>query len=239
MQDTQPAAVDAVDAWTLTTGSNGVVIAELDTGVRFDHPDLRSDSANRLLPGYDMISSVQQTGNTGEGRNADASDPGDWVTSADTKTALFANCTVGNSSWHGTRVAGILGAVTNNSTGIAGMTWSGWVLPVRVLGKCGGYDSDIIAGMAWAAGFPVHGVPNNPYPARIINMSLGAAGACPQSYQDVIDQLTAAGVLIVVSAGNEGGRSMLRQTARAWPGSAACARSGPKSDSAASGPRSR
>ena len=140
----QPAAVDAVDAWTLTTGSNGVVIAELDTGVRFDHPDLRSDSANRLLPGYDMISSVQ-TGNTGEGRNADASDPGDWVTSADTKTALFANCTVGNSSWHGTRVAGILGAVTNNSTGIAGMTWSGWVLPVRVLGKCGGYDSDIIA----------------------------------------------------------------------------------------------
>jgi serine protease len=204
MQDTQPAAVDAVDAWTLTTGSNGVVIAELDTGVRFDHPDLRSASANRLLPGYDMISSVQ-TGNTGKGRNADASDPGDWVTSADTKTALFANCTVGNSSWHGTRVAGILGAVTNNSAGIAGMTWSGWVLPVRVLGKCGGYDSDIIAGMAWAAGFPVQGVPNNPYPARIINMSLGAAGACPQSYQDVIDQLTAAGVLVVVSAGNEGG----------------------------------
>ncbi len=204
MQDTQPAAVDAIDAWTLTTGSNGVVIAELDTGVRFDHPDLRSGSANRLLPGYDMISSIQ-TGNTDEGRNADASDPGDWVTSADAKMALFANCTVGNSSWHGTRVAGILGAVTNNGTGIAGMTWSGWVLPVRVLGKCGGYDSDIIAGMAWAAGFPVEGVPNNPYPARIINMSLGAAGACPQSYQDVIDQLTAAGVLIVVSAGNEGG----------------------------------
>jgi serine protease len=204
MQDTQPAAVAAVDAWTLTTGSNGVVIAALDTGVRFDHPDLRSGSANRLLPGYDMISSVQ-TGNTGEGRNADASDPGDWVTKADTKTALFANCTVANSSWHGTRVAGILGAITNNSTGIAGMTWSGWVLPVRVLGKCGGYDSDIIAAMAWAAGFPVAGVPNNPYPARIINMSLGAAGPCPQSYQDVIDQLTGAGVLLVVSAGNEGG----------------------------------
>ena len=122
MQDTQPAAVAAVDAWTLTTGSNGVVIAALDTGVRFDHPDLRSGSANRLLPGYDMISSVQ-TGNTGEGRNADASDPGDWVTKADTKTALFANCTVANSSWHGTRVAGILGAITNNSTGIAGLTW--------------------------------------------------------------------------------------------------------------------
>ncbi len=204
LQSAQPAAVDALDAWALTSGSNGVVIAELDTGVRFDHPDLRNTSANRLLPGYDMISSVQ-TGNTGAGRNADASDPGDWVSVADTKTALFSSCTVSNSSWHGTRVAGILGAITNNSIGIAGMTWSGWVLPVRVLGKCGGYDSDILAGMAWAAGFSVQGVPANPYPARIINMSLGATGSCPQSYQELVDQLVSAGILVVVSAGNEGG----------------------------------
>ena len=204
LQDEQPSAVDAIDAWSLSTGSPGVVIAELDTGVRFDHPDLRSTTANRLLPGYDMISSVQ-TGNTGLGRNPDASDPGDWVSAADTKTALFSNCTVANSSWHGTRVAGILGAITNNATGIAGLTWSGWVLPVRVLGKCGGYDSDILAGMAWAAGFPIDGVPANPYPARIFNMSLGATGSCPQSYQELVDQLVSAGVLVVVAAGNEGG----------------------------------
>jgi serine protease len=204
LQDEQPAAVDAIDAWSLSTGNAGVVIAELDTGVRFDHPDLRSTTANRLLPGYDMISSLQ-TGNTGLGRNPDASDPGDWISTADTKTALFSSCTVANSSWHGTRVAGILGAIANNATGIAGLTWSGWVLPVRVLGKCGGYDSDILAGMAWAAGFPVDGVPANPYPARILNMSLGATGSCPQSYQELIDQLVGAGVLVVVSAGNEGG----------------------------------
>jgi serine protease len=204
LQDEQPSAVDAIDAWSLSTGNPGVVIAELDTGVRFDHPDLRSATVNRLLPGYDMISSVQ-TGNTGLGRNPDASDPGDWVSAADTKTALFSSCTVSNSSWHGTRVAGILGAITNNATGIAGLTWSGWVLPVRVLGKCGGYDSDILAGMAWAAGFPVDGVPTNPYPARILNMSLGATGACPQSYQELVDQLVSAGVLVVASAGNEGG----------------------------------
>ncbi|MBS0378215.1 MAG: S8 family peptidase [Proteobacteria bacterium] len=204
LQDTEPSGVDALDAWSVATGSAGLVIAELDTGVRFDHPDLRSSTANRLLPGYDMISNVT-TGNTGLGRNPDASDPGDWVSEADTKTALFSSCTVGSSSWHGTRVAGILGALSNNDTGIAGLTWSGWVLPVRVLGKCGGYDSDILAGMAWAAGFPVSGVPANPYPARIINMSLGAAGDCPQSYQDLIDQLAGAGVLVVVSAGNEGG----------------------------------
>jgi serine protease len=204
LQDEQPSAVDAIDAWSLSTGSPGVVIAELDTGVRFDHPDLRSATVNRLLPGYDMISSAQ-TGNTGLGRNPDASDPGDWVSAADTKTALFSSCTVSNSSWHGTRVAGILGAITNNATGIAGLTWSGWVLPVRVLGKCGGYDSDILAGMAWAAGFPVDGVPANPYPARILNMSLGATGTCPQSYQELVDQLVSAGVLVVASAGNEGG----------------------------------
>ena len=112
---------------------------------------------------------------------------------------------MGNSSWHGTRVAGILGAISNNDTGIAGMTWSGWILPVRVLGKCGGYDSDIIAGMAWAAGLAVEGVPNNPYPARIINMSLGAVGSCSSSYQQVVDELVGLGMLIVVSAGNEGG----------------------------------
>ena len=204
LQSAQPAAVDALDAWTLSSGSDGVVIAELDTGVRFEHPDLRNSSANRLLPGYDMISSVQ-TGNTGLGRNPDASDPGDWVSLADTKTALFSSCTVSNSSWHGTRVAGILGAITNNSIGIAGMTWSGWIVPVRVLGKCGGYDSDILAGMAWAAGFPVDGVPANPYPARIINMSLGATGSCPQSYQELVDQLVGAGILVVAAAGNEGG----------------------------------
>ena len=85
------------------------------------------------------------------------------------------------------------------------MTWQGWVEPVRVLGKCGGYDSDIIAGMAWAAGNHVDGVPANPYPAQIINMSLGAVGSCPASYQQMVDELVSEGVLVVVSAGNEGG----------------------------------
>jgi serine protease len=204
LQSSQPSAVNAVAAWDLTTGSPGVVIAELDTGVRFDHPDLRNANANRLLPGYDMISTVP-VANDGNGRDADASDPGDWVTAADAKTQQFSGCTVANSSWHGTRVAGILGALTDNTQGVAGMNWQGWVEPVRVLGKCGGYDSDIIAAMGWAAGFAVTGVPANPYPARIINMSLGAAGGCPQSYQTIIDQLVGAGVLVVVAGGNEGG----------------------------------
>jgi serine protease len=204
LQNSETSAIDAQDAWNVTSGSPGLVIADLDTGVRFDHPDLRNGAANRLLPGYNMISDPA-TANNSYGRGPDASDPGDWISTSDLKNSAFSGCTVANSSWHGTRVAGILGALTNNTTGVAGTTWSGWIEPVRVLGKCGGYDSDIIAGMAWAAGDHVDGVPDNPYPARIVNMSLGAVGACPDSYQQMVYQLVAQGVLVVVSAGNEGG----------------------------------
>jgi serine protease len=202
---TTPSAVDAVTAWDTTTGSTGIVIADLDTGVRFEHPDLQwAGSGGRLLPGYTFISDTV-VANDGDAQDADASDPGDWVTQADLSKPECSGATAGNSSWHGTRTAGLLGALSNNGTGIAGVTWSAWLLPVRVLGKCGGFDSDIVAGMLWAAGIPVSGVPNNPYPARIENMSFGGTGNCPLLYADVIGQLTAKGVLVVVSAGNEGG----------------------------------
>lgn len=196
-----PSAVEAVTAWDTTTGSDGVVIADLDTGVRFDHPDLlRAGAGGRLLPGYDFISDVF-TANDGNGRDADASDPGDWVSSNEATTS----CPAESSSWHGTRVAGILGAITNNSIGVAGLTWKTWLLPVRVLGKCGGLDSDIMEAMLWAAGIHVSGVPDNPYPAQIENLSLGSPDVCPPGYTDVIAQLRAKGVLVVASAGNEGG----------------------------------
>jgi serine protease len=202
---TTPSAVDAVTAWDTTTGSTGIVIADLDTGVRFEHPDLQwAGSGGRLLPGYTFISDTF-VANDGDAQDADASDPGDWVIQADLSKPECSAGTAGNSSWHGTRVSGLLGALSNNGTGIAGVTWSAWLLPVRVLGKCGGLDSDIVAGMLWAAGIPVSGVPNNPYPARIENMSLGGTGLCPPLYADVIAQLTAQGVLVVASAGNEGG----------------------------------
>jgi serine protease len=200
-----PAAVNVEGAWDYTTGDPNLVIADLDTGVRFDHPDLLAAvNSGRFLPGYDFISEAIFA-NDGDGRDADASDPGDWVDSTDKSKSEFKSCDVAISSWHGTRTAGILGALTNNLHGISGMTWQGKILPLRVLGKCGGFDSDIMDAMRWAAGLHVDGIPDNTHPARIINMSLGASGACPQPYSDLITQLTSSGVLVVVSAGNEGG----------------------------------
>jgi serine protease len=214
-------ATDAVSAWGITTGSEAIVIADVDTGVRFDHPDLlRAGFGGRLLPGYDFVGQDYDPtngtalgtfliANDGDGWDPDPSDPGDWISTSDTMNSLFSSDTAEPSSWHGTRVVGVFGAIANNDVGIAGMTWGPWILPVRALGKGGGYDSDIIAGIEWAAGMPVTNpdgapVPDNPYPADIINLSLGGSGTCPSDYQSALAQVTQLGVLVVASAGNGG-----------------------------------
>ena len=204
LKATEVSAVNAINAWDRELGSAGVVVAVLDTGILYDHPDLgRGDRGGKLLPGFDFVSGTLQA-NDGDGRDADPSDPGDWINDADRGNAAFGDCDVTGSSWHGTRVSGMVGALTNNSAGVAGLSWNSFILPVRVLGKCGGIDSDILAGMRWAAGLRVNGVPDNPTPARILNLSLGATSPCEQSYLSVIQELTALNVLVVISAGNEG-----------------------------------
>ncbi len=214
LQADQVSAVNFTAAWDLTTGISDTVVAVLDTGVRFDHPDLGrygTDPGGRLLPGYDFVSGESASSfvgaNDGNGWDADASDPGDWVRDEDPAGPL-ADCDEHDSSWHGTRVAGMLGAITDNNTGIAGATWNARILPVRVLGKCGGYDSDIIAGMRWAAGLSVPGAQANPTPAKILNLSLGGTGNCSSSYRQTITALTAAGVLVVAAAGNTDGEAV-------------------------------
>ncbi|HEY0855455.1 MAG TPA: S8 family serine peptidase [Albitalea sp.] len=203
---TTPSSINAQQAWDVTPGSSGVVVAVLDTGVRFDHPDL----AGKLHAGYDFITDVA-TANDGNGRDADASDPGDWVTHAEVGQSggPFEDCLVEDSSWHGTQVIGLVGAATNNGVGMASVGRNVMVLPVRVLGKCGGFDSDIIAGMRWAAGLSVPGVPANPTPAKVLNLSLGGEGACTgTAYPNAINAINAAGVVIVASAGNSVGHAV-------------------------------
>jgi serine protease len=197
---TEIGAANLPGAWDITTGSASVVVAVVDTGIR-PHADL----AGRTVAGYDFITDVN-TANDGNGRDADPSDPGDWVTAAENTApgGPFENCGVSNSSWHGTHVAGTVGALSNNNFGVAGVNWTSMIQPVRVLGKCGGSFSDIIDGARWAAGLAVPGVPANTTPAKVLNLSLGGGGACPAFAQTAINEIVAAGAVFVVAAGNSG-----------------------------------
>lgn len=189
------------DAWAWQTGHPSAVVAVLDTGIT-SHDDL----FGRVLQGYDFVSDVEYA-NDGSGRDSDPADPGDWVTQAEVDTnPLFDGCVAQVSSWHGTTISGIVAAATDNTTGVAGISWNGRVLPVRVAGKCGATVVDITDGMRWAAGLRVPGVAMvNPNPARIINISFGGSAACGNLYQSTINELAALGVVVVAAAGNESG----------------------------------
>jgi serine protease len=191
----EAASIGAFSAWQTTHGSSAVVVAVIDTGYR-PHPAM----TGRFLPGYDMISDPVEA-NDGNGRDADASDPGDYVLAGEAS----GDCRASSSSWHGTGVAGVIAANVDDAAWTAGIDWNARILPLRVLGKCGGYDSDILDAIAWAAGLAVPGVPPNPTPAQVINLSLGGDQACPAYYPPVIAAAYAHGVTraIVAAAGNE------------------------------------
>jgi serine protease len=197
--------IDAPAAWDLTIGSPSTVVAVLDTGST-NHADL----AGRLLPGYDFVANfaTSNDGNVkdanGNYRDSDAADPGDWVTAAD-QMGNFAGCPVRNSTWHGTSVMGVIAANADNGMWLTGVDWNAKILPVRVLGKCNGDDTDVADGLAWAGGLAVPAAPVNATPAHIINMSLGDPGPCTQYFQDSINAVLAHGITraIVASAGNE------------------------------------
>jgi serine protease len=115
---------------------------------------------------------------------------------------------VRDSTWHGTIIAGMLVGQTGNQRGVAGMQWNGRIVPVRVAGRCGADVADIIDGMRWAAGLPVAGVPLNPNPARIVNMSFGGDAPCNAAYVAAINDLAQApggGAVFVASSGNRWG----------------------------------
>ncbi len=179
-------------AWDTTSGA-GVVVAVIDTGIR-PHADL----SGQTVAGYDMIADATIAVD-GSGRDSDPSDPGDWSTAGQCGTGSPAS----NSSWHGTHVAGTIAAKGNNSLGVIGVAYGAKVQPIRVLGRCGGYTSDIADGIIWASGGTVSGIPANATPSKVINMSLGGGGACDTTTQSAINSARSRNTTIIVAAGNE------------------------------------
>lgn len=183
--------IRAPQAWDLSTGS-GVTVAVIDTGYR-PHADL----AANVVTGHDFISNTS-VANDGGGRDTDARDAGDWVAANE-----CGSNPASNSSWHGTHVAGTIAAVTNNGSGIAGVAFGAKVQPARVLGKCGGYTSDIADAIVWTSGGSVSGVPANATPSRVLNLSLGGPGACDNTTQNAIHSARSRQAVVVVAAGND------------------------------------
>ncbi len=189
------------NAWDLADG-NGIVIAVLDTGIT-SHVDIDTSLADA---GYDFIVDAKVSGREQDGRVPGGWDLGDWTTAE----PWLSECTdathpAEDSSWHGTHVASTSGAeLTNNGAGMAGIAHGAKVLPVRVLGHCGGYNSDINDAIVWAAGGSVDGVPANTHPAQVINLSLGGSGSCSASSSaaKAIEKARALGAVVVVAAGN-------------------------------------
>lgn len=195
-------SIKAPSLWRKTQGSPGVVVAVVDTGVREEHPDL----AGQLVPGYDMID-----------MKAGASDPGDGTIAGQCPNEPDGTPTPAEpSSWHGTFVAGEIAAKADNGSFIAGSAPGVRVQPVRVLGPCGGWDSNVLAGITWASGGHVAGVPDNPTPAKVVNLSLGSSRAtlaqrnysCT-AYAAVAAAGRARGTVFVAAAGNDGGNANL------------------------------
>ncbi len=188
-------AADIFSAQLHNASQTEVVVAIVDSGLRLDHEDYRT------LAGYDFISDTTVS-NDGDGRDNDPSDPGDWVDATDVQNDDNGSCVQTFSKWHGTAIAGIVGAESENQTGIAGGARHVSLLPVRVTGKCGGYVRDLIDGIRWAAGLPVANVPDNSTPARIINLSVGFPGGCSSAMQNAINDAVNAGAILVTASTN-------------------------------------
>ncbi|PPV06874.1 protease [Xanthomonas bromi] len=194
MQDST-GGIRAPKAWQTSTGA-GVVVAVIDTGILPDHPDLKNN--DHILPGYDFISNATVSRRATDDRVPGALDYGDWI--EDNNSCLQR---AGDSTWHGTHTAGTIGELTNNGIGGVGAAHDAQILPIRVLGQCGGMASDIADAIVWASGGHVDGVPDNTHPAEVISMSLGGPGSCDSNTQQAINTAVANGTTVVVAAGND------------------------------------
>lgn len=162
--------IDVESAWNEITDCRAAVVAVLDTGINYTHEDLNTNmwdgtGAGYLKHGYDFVDNDSDPMPTGARED------------------------------HGTHVAGIIGAVGNNSSGVAGVCWQASIMSVRVLGANGsGTVAGIIQGIEFA-------VDNG---AKVINMSLGGEQSFDFLYNEAITYARTNDVVVVVAAGNGG-----------------------------------
>lgn len=182
-----PAAPSAIQTAKIAPGPHPVVVAVIDSGIIPQHPSL----GGQVLPGFDMLSGVR---NLRGGRSADAT--------PDARSSRCGAQTFTNAQrTHGTEVASVIAG--NGQEGVFGVNPQAQILPVRTLGACGMNRTDLLDAIAWSAGLPVPGVPLNPNPARVINLSLTGGGlTCDRELQNLIDRVVAKRVFVVAAAGN-------------------------------------
>lgn len=206
--------LDLPKAWGITTGSANVIVAVVDMGIRFDHPDI---APNLTADGYDFVSrspygstedicdggTFSTIDGDGDAADPDPTDPDDLYYDPD--LGCWEHETLGD---HGLWTAGIIGAVGNDGIGMSGVNWTVKIRPVRVLGITGaGFNFDIAQGILYSAGLAAAGPDNAPVQApsraQIINLSLG--GPFPSNtLLAAVNAASNAGSLIVASAGNDG-----------------------------------
>ena len=198
-----PYGMKVTNAWLSETGLPDVYVAVLDTGIT-SHPDLDGN----VVAGYDMVSDTAKS-NDGDGRDSDPSDSGDWDNSVNPHQ---------KSSWHGTHVAGIIAAIDNN-VGVLGVAPNVKLIPVRVLATGGGTEADIVAGLNWAAGISISGIPLNPHPANVINMSIGGQGSCASGSptQSALATIRSKGITVITASGNDSGEGLSSYPGNCYP----------------------
>lgn len=198
-----PYGMKTSNAWLTESGNPDVYVAVLDTGIT-DHPDLNAN----VVTGYDMVSDSSKS-NDGDGRDADPTDAGDWDNSVSPHQ---------KSSWHGTHVAGIIAAIDNN-IGVLGVAPNVKLIPVRVLATGGGTEADIVAGLNWASGVAINGIPMNQHPANVINMSIGGQDSCNTGSptQSALVAIKNKGITVITASGNDSNYGSLSYPGNCYP----------------------